>query len=66
VEFVSYLGSIIEYYVRVASGEVVRVHSPNTGAAGAPTFALGDRVQLAWPAEAGLVLANDQTQEDRR
>ncbi len=66
VEFVSYLGSIIEYYVRLASGEVVRVHSPNTGAAGAPAFALGDRVQLAWPAEAGLVLANDQTQEDRR
>src|SRR5262249_46856976 len=50
VEFASYLGSIIEYYVRLASGELVRVHAPNTGAAGAPTFALGDRVHVAWAA----------------
>ena len=66
VEFVSYLGSIIEYYVRLTSGEVVRVHTPNIGATGAPALALGDRVQLAWPAEAGLVLPDDQTEEDRR
>jgi putative spermidine/putrescine transport system ATP-binding protein len=66
VEFVSYLGSIIEYYVRLGSGEVVRVHAPNIGAAGAPAFTLGDRVHVAWPAEAGLVLADDQREEERR
>jgi putative spermidine/putrescine transport system ATP-binding protein len=66
VEFVSYLGSIIEYYVRLGSGEVVRVHAPNIGAAGAPAFALGDRVHVAWPAEAGLVLADDRREEERR
>jgi putative spermidine/putrescine transport system ATP-binding protein len=66
VEFVSYLGSIIEYYVRLGSGELVRVQAPNVGAAGGPGFGLGDRVHLAWPAEAGLVLSDDQREEERR
>jgi putative spermidine/putrescine transport system ATP-binding protein len=65
VELVSYLGSIIEYYVRLPSGELLRVHAPNTGPAGAPTFALGERVHVAWTAEAGLVLADDQKEEKR-
>ena len=41
VEFTSYLGAIIEYYVRLSSGEIVRVHAPNTGAAGDRAWARG-------------------------
>ncbi len=67
VEFVSYLGSIIEYYVRLASGEVVRVQATNDGRWGAAAEpALGEPVHVAWPAEAGLVLADEQPEEDRR
>ncbi|MBI4011193.1 MAG: ABC transporter ATP-binding protein, partial [Candidatus Rokubacteria bacterium] len=65
VEFVSYLGSIIEYHVRLASGEVVRVQTPNNGPGDRPV-ALGERVHVAWPAEAGLVLTDEQREEDRR
>jgi len=59
VEFVSYLGALLEYYVRVPSGDLVRVHAPNTGAAGARAFGLGEAVHLAWPPEAGLVLPDE-------
>jgi putative spermidine/putrescine transport system ATP-binding protein len=65
VEFVSYLGSILEYHVRLHSGERVRVQAPNIGAGG-PGFALGERVHLAWPAEAGLVLSDDDQREEER
>ena len=64
VEFASYLGAIIEYYVRLSSGEIVRVHAPNTGAAGDRAFALGEAVHVSWPVEVGLVLEDDHHQEE--
>jgi putative spermidine/putrescine transport system ATP-binding protein len=67
VEFVSYLGAIIEYYVRLSSGETVRVHAPNTGAAGDRAWALGEAVHVSWPVEVGLVLEDEHhPQEDQR
>ncbi len=59
VEFASYLGAIIEYYVRFSSGETLRVHAPNTGAAGDRGFALGEAVHVSWPVEVGLVLEDE-------
>jgi len=47
VEFASYLGAIIEYYVRLSSGETLRVHAPNTGAAGDRAWALGETVHVS-------------------
>jgi putative spermidine/putrescine transport system ATP-binding protein len=57
VEFVSYLGGILEHYVRVTPRDRLVVQSANRVAA--PVPAVGDRVYLHWPAEAGLVLADD-------
>ena len=59
VELVSYLGAVVEYYVRLHSGDLVRVHAPNTGAAGTRVFRPGETVHLAWPPEAGLVLPDE-------
>ena len=59
VEFASYLGAIIEYYVRLSSGEILRVHAPNTGAAGDRAWALGETVHVSWPIEVGLVLEDE-------
>ena len=64
VEFASYLGAIIEYYVRLSSGETLRVHAPNTGAAGDRAFALGEAVHVSWPVEVGLVLEDEHHQEE--
>jgi putative spermidine/putrescine transport system ATP-binding protein len=58
VEFVSYLGAVTEYHVRLASGEMVMVQSANQLAAGAGEMTLGQRVDLGWPADACLVLAD--------
>ena len=68
VEFASYLGAIIEYYVRLSSGERLRVHAPNTGAAGDRAWALGETVQVSWPVEVGLVLEDEHhhPEEDHR
>jgi putative spermidine/putrescine transport system ATP-binding protein len=67
VEFASYLGAIIEYYVRLSSGETLRVHAPNTGAAGDRGWALGETVHVSWPVEVGLVLEDDHhPEEDHR
>jgi putative spermidine/putrescine transport system ATP-binding protein len=68
VEFASYLGAIIEYYVRLSSGERLRVHAPNTGAAGDRAWALGETVQVSWPVEVGLVLEDEDhhPEEDHR
>ena len=67
VEFASYLGATIEYYVRLSSGETLRVHAPNTGAAGDRAWALGEAVHVSWPAEVGLVLEDDHhPEEDQR
>ncbi|HET7032193.1 MAG TPA: ABC transporter ATP-binding protein [Casimicrobiaceae bacterium] len=57
VEFASYLGGILEYYVRLTPRERLMVQAPNKLAD--PTYAVGDRVHLHWPAQASLVLADD-------
>ena len=57
IEFASYLGGILEYYVRLTPQDRLMVQSPNTFAD--PTHAIGDRVHLHWPAQASLVLADD-------
>jgi putative spermidine/putrescine transport system ATP-binding protein len=57
VEFVSYLGGILEYYVRLTPEDRLLVQATNQ--IGGQGFAIGDRVHLHWPAAAGLVLAGD-------
>jgi hypothetical protein len=64
VEFTSYLGAVIEYYVRLSSGEILRVHAPNTGAAGDRAWALGDTVHVSWPIEVGFVLEDEHHPEE--
>jgi putative spermidine/putrescine transport system ATP-binding protein len=66
VEFASYLGAIIEYYVRLSSGETLRVHAPNTGAAGDRAWALGATVHVSWPVEVGLVLEDEHHPEEEQ
>jgi putative spermidine/putrescine transport system ATP-binding protein len=57
VEFASYLGGILEYYVRLTPEDRLMVQAPNKLADGA--FAVGDSIHLTWPAQASLVLADD-------
>ena len=57
VEFASYLGGILEYYVRLTPQDRLMVQAPNTSAD--PAHAVGDRVHLHWSAQASLVLADD-------
>src|SRR5262245_39015457 len=64
VEFASYLGAVIEYHVRLGSGEMLRAHVPNTGAAGDRPYAPGEPVHVSWPVEVGLVLEDDHHHEE--
>jgi putative spermidine/putrescine transport system ATP-binding protein len=57
VEFASYLGGILEYYVRLTPQHRLMVQAPNRVAD--PAFAVGDPIHLHWPAQASLVLADD-------
>ena len=57
VEFASYLGGILEYYVRLTPRDRLMVQAPNKLAD--PAYAVGDRIHLHWPAQASLVLADD-------
>jgi putative spermidine/putrescine transport system ATP-binding protein len=57
VEFASYLGGIMEYYVRLTPSDRMMVQAANKFAD--PSYAAGDRVHLHWPAQASLVLADD-------
>ncbi len=57
VEFASYLGGILEYYVRLTPQDRLMVQAPNKAADS--VHAVGDRVHLHWPAQASLVLADD-------
>jgi len=57
VEFASYLGGIMEYYVRLTPSNRLMVQAANKFADAA--HAVGDRVHLHWPAQASLVLADD-------
>ena len=64
IEFASYLGAIIEYYVRLSSGETVRVHAPNTGVAGGRAWTPGETVHVSWPVEVGLVLEDEHYSQE--
>ena len=57
VEFASYLGGVLEYYVRLTPQDRLMVQAPNKLADAA--HAAGDRMHLHWPSEASLVLADD-------
>ncbi|HEY2967279.1 MAG TPA: ABC transporter ATP-binding protein [Casimicrobiaceae bacterium] len=57
VEFASYLGGILEYYVRLTPQDRLMVQAPNKFSD--PVHAVGDRIHLHWPAQASLVLADD-------
>jgi putative spermidine/putrescine transport system ATP-binding protein len=54
VEFVSYLGDVLELYVRLSPQDRVIVQLPNRGAA-APS--VGDTVEVGWPRDAAMVFA---------
>jgi putative spermidine/putrescine transport system ATP-binding protein len=54
VEFVSYLGAVLELHVRLSPADRVVVQLPNRGEA-AP--AVGDDVTVAWHRDAGMVFA---------
>ena len=55
VEFVSYLGAAVDVHVRLSPADRVVVQVPNR--ADAPLPGLGERVEVGWPREAGLVFA---------
>jgi len=57
VEFASYLGGILEYYVRLTPEDRLLVQAPNKSAD--PVHAVGDRIHVHWPAQDSLVLADD-------
>jgi len=57
VEFASYLGGILEYYVRLSPQDRLMVQAPNRFADG--VHAIGDLIHLHWPREGSLVLADD-------
>jgi putative spermidine/putrescine transport system ATP-binding protein len=55
VEFVSYLGAVLELHVRLSPEERVVVQLANRGGAGAPS--VGDAVEVGWQRDAGMVFA---------
>jgi putative spermidine/putrescine transport system ATP-binding protein len=55
VEFVSYLGAVLEARVRLSPEDRVLVQVPNRG--GVPPLVVGQGVDIGWPREAGLVFA---------
>jgi putative spermidine/putrescine transport system ATP-binding protein len=56
VELVTYLGSLTEYRVRLASGEPVTIHAQNTRDGDERTVSPGTPVDVAWDAEACQLL----------
>ena len=55
VEFVSYLGAVLELHVRLSPADRVVVQRPNRGGAAAP--AVGDAVEVGWHRDAGMLFA---------
>jgi putrescine transport system ATP-binding protein len=53
---VGYRGDVSLYQVQVAEGSLIKVARANTHARGVARFAVGDRVWVSWPADAGVVL----------
>ena len=64
VEFVSYLGALTEYRVRLATGELVMVQSANRLVGGGGDIGLGQEVHVAWPPEACLILEDEAGEDD--
>jgi putative spermidine/putrescine transport system ATP-binding protein len=56
VEFVSYLGAVLEAHVRLSPADRVVVQLPNRGEAQAPK--IGDAVDVGWRREAGMVFTD--------
>jgi putative spermidine/putrescine transport system ATP-binding protein len=54
VEFISYLGDVLEMHVRLSADDRVIVQVPNRGAA---PPAVGDAVEVGWERDAGMVFA---------
>ncbi len=57
VEFVSYLGANIDVHVRVSAADRVVVSQPNRADGRLPSE--GDKVEVGWPSEAGVVFAEE-------
>jgi ABC-type Fe3+/spermidine/putrescine transport system ATPase subunit len=57
LELVTYLGSITEYAVRLASGETVNVHAHNAGDSDQERFTPGAQVRVGWEPESCQLLA---------
>src|SRR3954463_14858709 len=55
VEFVSYLGAVLEVHVRLSPADRVVVQLPNRG--GAARANVGDAVEVGWQRDAGMVFA---------
>jgi putative spermidine/putrescine transport system ATP-binding protein len=55
VEFVSYLGAVLELHVRLSPADRVVVQLPNRGGTAIPT--VGDAVEVGWRRDAGMVFA---------
>src|SRR3954462_3999519 len=55
VEFVSYLGAVLEVHVRLSPDDRVVVQVPNRGGAAMPN--VGDSVEVGWHRDAGMVFA---------
>jgi len=54
VEFVSYLGAVLELHVRLSPADRVVIQLANRGDAGP---AVGDEVEVGWHRDAGMVFA---------
>jgi putative spermidine/putrescine transport system ATP-binding protein len=63
VELVSYLGSAIDVHVRVTPADRVVVSQPNRADAALPKE--GDRIDVGWPAGAGVVLPGRDRPDER-
>ncbi len=55
VEFVSYLGAVLELHVRLSPADRVVVQLPNRGGGAIPS--VGDAVEVGWRRDAGMVFA---------
>ena len=59
VEFVSYLGAVLELHVRLSPADRVVVQLPNRGGATAPV--VGDAVEVGWHRDAGMVFTDERS-----
>jgi putative spermidine/putrescine transport system ATP-binding protein len=59
VEFVSYLGAVLELHVRLSPADRVVMQLPNRHDAAAP--AVGDNVEVGWQRDAGMVFEAQRT-----